>query len=243
MKNYHYFLNQFISLRTYVYFILTYILLSYSIYLFYDVNTIMMLGYEDSLFENLSFIFYVVSAIFSLIIFIKNKSIYFFLLFLIFFIGAGEEISWGQRIFNFDTPTSIQEINVQDEFNLHNIEIFNSNNFDRSTKQGLGKLTTFNFLYKLFWLSWCVLLPLLVFNFEFIKKITCWLKLPIPAFTIGIFFIVNWLTFRLIHTYLLPVGEHRQYYDTIGEIRETGSSFIFLVLIFYFYRQLRSQNK
>ncbi|MBT8038340.1 MAG: hypothetical protein KJO21_12435 [Verrucomicrobiae bacterium] len=39
----------------------------------------------------------------------------------IFFIGAGEEISWGQRILGFDTPQTIKEINDQNEFNVHNM--------------------------------------------------------------------------------------------------------------------------
>ncbi len=33
---------------------------------------------------------------------------------------AGEEISWGQRIFNFETPANINQANLQDEINLHN---------------------------------------------------------------------------------------------------------------------------
>ncbi len=38
------------------------------------------------------------------------------------FVFVGEEISWGQRIFGFDTPESLQETNVQNEFNLHNLD-------------------------------------------------------------------------------------------------------------------------
>jgi hypothetical protein len=37
-------------------------------------------------------------------------------------IMAGEEISWGQRIFGFSTPESMMENNRQAEFNLHNLE-------------------------------------------------------------------------------------------------------------------------
>lgn len=40
---------------------------------------------------------------------------------LLFFLIGMEEISWMQRIAGFDTPTEIQEINWQGEFNLHNI--------------------------------------------------------------------------------------------------------------------------
>jgi hypothetical protein len=37
------------------------------------------------------------------------------------FVAAGEEISWGQRIFGIETPESIREDNVQGELNLHNL--------------------------------------------------------------------------------------------------------------------------
>jgi hypothetical protein len=34
---------------------------------------------------------------------------------------VGEEISWGQRLFGFETPDVLEDINRQDEANLHNI--------------------------------------------------------------------------------------------------------------------------
>lgn len=35
--------------------------------------------------------------------------------------SAGEEISWGQRVVDFETPVELLDINKQDEFTLHNI--------------------------------------------------------------------------------------------------------------------------
>jgi branched-subunit amino acid transport protein len=35
---------------------------------------------------------------------------------------AMEEISWGQRLFEFDTPEEIQQMNWQGEFNFHNLQ-------------------------------------------------------------------------------------------------------------------------
>jgi hypothetical protein len=40
---------------------------------------------------------------------------------LMFLFGAGEEISWGQRLLGFDTPEFLQEKNVQGEMTLHNL--------------------------------------------------------------------------------------------------------------------------
>lgn len=42
---------------------------------------------------------------------------------LIFFFGAGEEISWGQRIFGIESSTYFIENNAQQETNLHNMVV------------------------------------------------------------------------------------------------------------------------
>lgn len=86
---------------------------------------------EDGLFESLTPILMVVSIILlalSLPILWRDSelskyrvvlsAVYIFLI-LIFFLNAMEEISWGQRIFGWETP-QIFEGNVQDETNLHN---------------------------------------------------------------------------------------------------------------------------
>lgn len=40
---------------------------------------------------------------------------------LVLFVMAGEELSWGQRIFGWATPEAISKINAQNETNLHNM--------------------------------------------------------------------------------------------------------------------------
>lgn len=42
---------------------------------------------------------------------------------LAFLFGAGEEISWGQRIFSVESSTFFLENNVQSETNFHNLEV------------------------------------------------------------------------------------------------------------------------
>jgi hypothetical protein len=37
------------------------------------------------------------------------------------FLVAGEEISWGQRLFGLETPAGFQGVNTQGELNLHNV--------------------------------------------------------------------------------------------------------------------------
>ena len=40
---------------------------------------------------------------------------------LFFFVCAGEEISWGQRVLGFETPAEMKQSNEQGEFNFHNM--------------------------------------------------------------------------------------------------------------------------
>lgn len=47
---------------------------------------------------------------------------YLFMTALFFFVCAGEEISWGQRVFGYETPEEVLEVNEQGEFNLHNLQ-------------------------------------------------------------------------------------------------------------------------
>lgn len=85
---------------------------------------------EDALIENLTV---VLSFSASLLLFITGRMERKALRRWIYVLGgtvllfiAGEEISWGQRIFGYPTPDWIAERNAQEEFNLHNLHIFHT---------------------------------------------------------------------------------------------------------------------
>jgi hypothetical protein len=44
----------------------------------------------------------------------------------VFFLGAMEEISWGQRLVGWGTPEAFSEINFQDETTIHNVNFANN---------------------------------------------------------------------------------------------------------------------
>lgn len=80
---------------------------------------------EDGVLESLSAIFYFSAAgIFAFGFKNKFAPLRFWCLFfaVLMFMVGGEEISWGQRIFGITTPTSLEAVNVQNEFNIHNID-------------------------------------------------------------------------------------------------------------------------
>ncbi|MBP1768446.1 MAG: hypothetical protein H6P98_2561, partial [Candidatus Aminicenantes bacterium] len=174
---------------------------------------------------------------FFLIVFIRKKQPVCLLLALVFFLGAGEEISWGQRIFHIRPPEYFQSKNVQHELNIHNLEIFNTNKLNGTQARGLSLLLTFNFAYKLFWLGFGVILPLLVLGSRFVKKAAHAIRLPVPPLSVGLLFPVNWLIYRLAHSYLLPGGKAPLYYFTIYEMHEYGAAFLFMLLSIYFLAQ------
>lgn len=80
---------------------------------------------EDSLFEGLTVFFAILAALLFLIKMKMSTGFYakglLFLLFMFSFVFGMEEISWGQRLFEWETSSSWKVVNYQDETNLHNL--------------------------------------------------------------------------------------------------------------------------
>ena len=120
---------------------------SYWILSLSDPILLTQLGREDNWIESTGAAFFLIASIIMLGVYIKSvgqtntffgyifrRNVYFILLSFLFFICFGEEISWGQRIFGWETPQALREINAQNETNLHNLWLFQSTNPDGSTK-------------------------------------------------------------------------------------------------------------
>ena len=85
---------------------------------------------EDGPLEWMQFIEYALSSLLAFLIFLrpKKKNINSFIWLLIAFLSfliAGEEISWGERIFGYGIE-SITELSIQDETNFHNLPFFHN---------------------------------------------------------------------------------------------------------------------
>ena len=97
----------------------------------FDADSLVKITREDGPIENFTAIFFGIASGFFLIFAIRSdflkagpRSGYLMTIgwILLMFIFMGEEISWGQRIFNIATPEKLAEINEQNEINIHNIE-------------------------------------------------------------------------------------------------------------------------
>jgi len=166
---------------------------------------------EDGLIEYLTSFGLLTISILFLILFFRTRHFLNILFFLVFLFGFGEEISWGQRLLEFNTPDLIEKDNAQGEFNFHNLRLFNAVDESGHPTRGLN----INMLFALFCLSYGVLLPGLVLIFENLERITNFIGLYIPPISLGLLFIVKSAASKLIFSNLaykdLRIGESSEF--------------------------------
>lgn len=132
---------------------------------------------EDGWVEYLTTLFLILGAIILGINAVKavkkrnTKQILFFTFaMLVFIFGAGEEVSWGQRIFGVETGDYFLEKNYQGETNLHNLEFGGVD---------INKLI-FSQLMFFVLILYYVFLPILVYKIKFVKKLVLDFGVPMP---------------------------------------------------------------
>lgn len=165
---------------------------------------------------------------------LKRNKFYLFLA-ILFFIGCGEEISWGQRIFGWQSPAFIQEMNVQGETNFHNISIFNDPKYGRGAPLENERRPVLSFFLDIdtwfvsFWISFCLILPLVNrFSLQSRWKFSQW-GLPVPPLWIGWLLFFNLALYLITHLFYLL---NRMVLDFI-ELRESYAAFLFAVLAYH----------
>lgn len=94
---------------------------------------------EDGPIEYLTSFLFGISAIGFLVMMARSEYLkqrkenwrYFFLIcwVVLMFLFMGEEISWGQRIFDYGLPESVVRLNEQGEFNIHNLQFMHAKKY------------------------------------------------------------------------------------------------------------------
>lgn len=94
-------------------------------FLSYFIHGLRKLYAEDALLENMTALFAIAAG---LLLFCsvgkattRRSRTILSLIGIAFLLFGLEEISWGQRIFGFETPQKVAQINYQQEFNIHNL--------------------------------------------------------------------------------------------------------------------------
>ena len=190
------------------------LLLSYvNVHYFNSVYTV-----EDGMIEWFTvdaLLFSAFITIYRLNKFRTQKGLLFFLgllLFSIVFIfGAGEEISWGYHMFQYDVPQFFRDYNGQGETNLHNLVVSGKKINKIIFGTFLGICIAFYFL----------VLPILYKKFEKVKSLVNRCAIPLPR---GVHIILYLLLFGI--TSIMPSTKK-------GEVLEFGGTFIFLIMILF----------
>ena len=107
---------------------------------------------------------------------------------LVFFFGAGEEMSWGQRIFGWESGDYFQENNFQGETNLHNLVVGSSH----LAETLFGNVLTAAILLYL------VVLPPLYPRLAWLQRLMDRLVVPVPWLRHGIVTVVASLVIALM---------------------------------------------
>jgi len=228
--------------KVYFYIAIASLVTLYGLSLIVDLDLAIKLNREDGLVENLSALAFFTTAIIFFILFIRTRHLINLLFALVFIFGAGEEISWGQRLLNFEVPEALNEINAQDEFNIHNLNVFNSVD-DDGAKQGISRFLGFNTLFFLFCLFYGILLPAFFMKLGFVRKIVERIHLPVPPLILGIFFLLNYLIFKSISLLYVPDESFLQFSSVIDESKELGWAIIFLLITITFLYSVKKPRK
>ncbi len=220
---------------------LIWIALSYSIFFVVpNEDKVIMLATEDGFFETAGAIWFLLSAIVFFTIFVKNRKntdrfviryIFFFLLGVTFLFVFLEEISWGQRIFNIDTPQLFQELNIQKELNLHNLKLFHGSTEDGERKSFWALLLNFDRLFSFFWFTVFFLIPLFSTLTSKVKVFLERINFPITPLFLGTFFVLNYLLSKLIALNIESGLNH-----SLVEIKESNFALLIFLASIWLYK-------
>ena len=170
---------------------------------------------EDKILESMSFFVWIGLCITFIRYSLKQKDKK-FLLICYFIAGllslgiAMEEISWGQRIFNIETPAKLAQINAQKELNLHNIKIGDVK-INRIILQKIAPI---------FLVFYFIALPIAF------RKERKWAKNIVDFFRIPVFPLKYLWIILLYVTITFTIVEHRRH----GELAEFFLPYIVLIL-------------
>jgi hypothetical protein len=187
---------------------------------------------EDGVIETLSAVFYLigfVSGIFYLVQ--KAPANRFWMIFwtLLCFFCFGEEISWFQRILNYDTPAIMENANEQGEFNLHNLYFLYGGHWVDAIRSGQFKLKLLLSSQNLFRIGLLIYFFLIPVG-QYILKISFFknrLKIPVP----GVLLIVP-LWIILLLSFVLAFFSHAELKTSLAETREMFYAFFIMCYLF-----------
>lgn len=235
-----------VSINTLVVISVVSMIMCYSALILSD-NTIHYLTSEDGLFENTGAFFFLLTSMIFMAGFLKSNPPHKFLLRsvnrdysllmagILFFFIFGEEISWGQRIIGIDSGEFFRERNIQGETNLHNLKVFNSVD-KNNVKKEWWYLFTMSRMFRLFWFTWCIIIPVSVRSSKSIKDFIQEIGIPILSPVFGLLLILNYSILKFFE-------DRRSRSTEVVEIEECVAALLFFIVAIYLVFGPESQSK
>jgi cell division protein FtsW (lipid II flippase) len=226
--------------------VIVYIVLTYSILALSDTVVSMAIR-EDQFFEMLSVVaFFVTALLFFYCFWLWRKKrtdievsviklLTFLGLGLLFIFGAGEEISWGQRYIGMETPQELMETNVQGEFNIHNLAVFEESDFFTADR-----------IFDIFWFCFTFFVPLVCLVWEPANRLAN-RYIPVVHWSIGVLFMFNYLWAKAAKLIFVNVYSYEMisFRQAVQEIKESNYAVLFVVVGIYLVmnaRQLETRD-
>lgn len=219
-------------------FILTGICIGILLFMYFGPpDTVLSLVHEDGLIEYSSALFYLITSVFCFYqLFKKPKrhKLFIGLWAVLCIIFMGEEVSWFQRVLNYDVPM-IESVNKQSEFNLHNLYSLWAGDSKQLVEEMISEGKYENLfklifhshnLFRIGFYGYFLILPLLYF-WAPVRKILNKLEYPKPDLILSIsYMLILILSFYL--QWLAPASGISQ-----KALIETREMFYAFFILFY----------
>ncbi len=212
-----------------------YLLVVFTLIVVLDNEIVSVVVVEDSYFEYIGAAGLLATSFFFFVAFFRSKNtdtprikrLSYLALALLFLFGGGEELSWGQRIFNFETPEAVGASNYQDEFNIHNLDTF-----------APGRNIEIRYFFTIFWVGFTLVVPFLTAlwkpaNERFNRF------MPVVPWSLGLLFLANWGMMKIamfVDNQGINTGFNALW--ELIEVYESNFGVLFMVVALYFVNTL-----
>lgn len=187
---------------------------------------------EDHYFENVGAISLFAASAISLYVFMRalktreitrihrSKLCVYAALAMLYFFGAGEELSWGQRILNIQVSPGLAQENNQQELNIHNLAIVEKNPYLNADS-----------IFTVFWMGFAVAIPFVSLVWKrfklFAEKLT-----PIVYWGIGVLFLINYWLAKVVMLIFRSAYHYQTvpFLQAVQEIKESNHELLFVFL-------------
>lgn len=214
--------------------------------LLYSVDTVAWLGQEDGPVENAGALSFLLAGVVFLVTAYRSSGLRrqcgtnhiesplaLLALGALCLVCFGEEISWGQRLFDYPVPAWLKGINRQGEWNLHNLAWFHAKTAEGIEKSFWARLINMDRLLAFFQLTLCTLVPVLTAYSGTLRAWGARIGLPIVPWWIAGLVPAHILVIQVLYAI---IGEQPIVGSTIDETKESVRALIFLVVAVWAYR-------